>query len=223
MIGCGWQAESQVACIRAALPGIERVVAYCRNEATLRRFCEEHDAEPGETAEDAGGLRRRRHRDASSTPVPARRVAAGRRARLRGRRERRKRRELETSCSSGRDLRLLRLDREREARVGGSDRAGRERRARLARGARAAVGGRGGACAAGNPTRTSSSSSRTGSRRGTSPRPPRSSSARSRAGTTPWSRGTGVRRRHPARPAPLTTSGRSSRRFCCCGVSRFWT
>ncbi|MGZ4353968.1 MAG: ornithine cyclodeaminase family protein, partial [Gaiellaceae bacterium] len=32
VIGCGWQAESQVACIRAALPGLERVVAYCRTE-----------------------------------------------------------------------------------------------------------------------------------------------------------------------------------------------
>src|SRR6478736_2121376 len=32
IIGCGWQAESQVACIRAALPQIERVVAYCRTE-----------------------------------------------------------------------------------------------------------------------------------------------------------------------------------------------
>jgi alanine dehydrogenase len=52
VIGCGWQAESQVACIRAALPGIERVVAYCRTEASLRAFCERNDAEPGETAQD---------------------------------------------------------------------------------------------------------------------------------------------------------------------------
>src|SRR5712691_1307776 len=50
VIGCGWQAESQVACIRAAVPGIERVVAYCRTEATLREFCERNDAEPGESA-----------------------------------------------------------------------------------------------------------------------------------------------------------------------------
>ena len=28
VIGCGWQAESQVACIREAVPAIERVVAY---------------------------------------------------------------------------------------------------------------------------------------------------------------------------------------------------
>src|SRR5690348_11656117 len=30
LIGCGWQAESQLAAIRAALPDLERVVAYCR-------------------------------------------------------------------------------------------------------------------------------------------------------------------------------------------------
>jgi alanine dehydrogenase len=53
VIGCGWQAESQVACIRAALPGLERVVAYCRTEEKLRAFCAEHDAEPGEGHQDA--------------------------------------------------------------------------------------------------------------------------------------------------------------------------
>jgi alanine dehydrogenase len=54
VIGCGWQAETQVACIRAALPGIERVVAYCRTESSLREFCERVGAEPGETHRDAG-------------------------------------------------------------------------------------------------------------------------------------------------------------------------
>ncbi|HET8892828.1 MAG TPA: ornithine cyclodeaminase family protein [Gaiellaceae bacterium] len=52
VIGCGSQAHTQVACIRAALPGIERVVAYCRTEETLRAFCEQHAAEPGESARD---------------------------------------------------------------------------------------------------------------------------------------------------------------------------
>ena len=52
VIGCGWQAESQVACIRAALPQLERVVAYCRTEERLRAFCEEHGAEPGEGHQD---------------------------------------------------------------------------------------------------------------------------------------------------------------------------
>jgi ornithine cyclodeaminase/alanine dehydrogenase-like protein (mu-crystallin family) len=52
VIGCGWQAASQVACIRASLPGIERVVAYCRNGDRLRAFCKENDAQPGESHQD---------------------------------------------------------------------------------------------------------------------------------------------------------------------------
>jgi alanine dehydrogenase len=52
VIGCGWQAGSQVAAIRVALPGIERVVAYCRTEERLRAFCDEHGAEPGESHQD---------------------------------------------------------------------------------------------------------------------------------------------------------------------------
>ena len=35
ILGCGFQAETQVACIRAAMPTIEHVVAYCRTEANL--------------------------------------------------------------------------------------------------------------------------------------------------------------------------------------------
>jgi ornithine cyclodeaminase/alanine dehydrogenase-like protein (mu-crystallin family) len=54
VIGCGRQAETQVSCIRAALPGIERVVAYCRTEASLRDFCERNDCEPGESHRDPG-------------------------------------------------------------------------------------------------------------------------------------------------------------------------
>ena len=52
IIGCGRQAESQVACIREALPGIERVVAYCRTEKSLRAFCKKVGAEPGESHSD---------------------------------------------------------------------------------------------------------------------------------------------------------------------------
>ncbi len=52
VIGCGWQAQSQVACIRVALPGLERVVAYCRSEDRLSAFCKEHGAEPGESHQD---------------------------------------------------------------------------------------------------------------------------------------------------------------------------
>jgi alanine dehydrogenase len=54
VIGCGRQAETQVACIRAALPGIERVVAYCRTEETLHDFCARNGAEAGESHRDAG-------------------------------------------------------------------------------------------------------------------------------------------------------------------------
>jgi alanine dehydrogenase len=54
LIGCGWQAESQLAAIRAALPDLERVVAYGRNEERLAAFCAEHGAEPGESHRDAG-------------------------------------------------------------------------------------------------------------------------------------------------------------------------
>jgi alanine dehydrogenase len=49
VLGCGWQAETQVSCIRAALPGIERVVAYCRTERNLAAFCERVGAEPAES------------------------------------------------------------------------------------------------------------------------------------------------------------------------------
>jgi ornithine cyclodeaminase/alanine dehydrogenase-like protein (mu-crystallin family) len=54
VIGCGWQAETQVACIREAVPTIERVVVYCRSESRLEEFCKRVGAEPGETHRDAG-------------------------------------------------------------------------------------------------------------------------------------------------------------------------
>ena len=52
IIGCGWQAESQLAAIRAALPDLERAVAYCRTEESLRTFCEAHGADPGQSHQD---------------------------------------------------------------------------------------------------------------------------------------------------------------------------
>jgi ornithine cyclodeaminase/alanine dehydrogenase-like protein (mu-crystallin family) len=55
VLGCGWQARSQVACIREALPGIERVVAYCRTPERLAEFCEETGAEAGESHRDPSG------------------------------------------------------------------------------------------------------------------------------------------------------------------------
>ena len=53
IIGCGWQAEAQVGAIRAAVPTIERVVAYCRTPEKLRAFCSATGAEPGESHRDA--------------------------------------------------------------------------------------------------------------------------------------------------------------------------
>ena len=53
VIGCGWQAESQVEAIRAAVPSLDRVVAYCRTPEKLAAFCERTGAEPGEGHRDA--------------------------------------------------------------------------------------------------------------------------------------------------------------------------
>jgi alanine dehydrogenase len=53
VIGCGWQAASQVACIRAALPELQRVVVYCRNDERLTAFCAEHGCEPAHSPRDA--------------------------------------------------------------------------------------------------------------------------------------------------------------------------
>ena len=47
VIGCGWQAEAQVAAIRAAVPSIETVVAYCRTPEKLEAFCEKTGASAG--------------------------------------------------------------------------------------------------------------------------------------------------------------------------------
>ena len=54
VIGCGWQAESQVLSIRAAVPTIERVVAYCRTPERLEAFCERVGARPAESQRQAG-------------------------------------------------------------------------------------------------------------------------------------------------------------------------
>jgi alanine dehydrogenase len=53
IIGCGWQAEAQVGAISAAVPTIERVVAYCRTPEKLRAFCSATGAEAGESHRDA--------------------------------------------------------------------------------------------------------------------------------------------------------------------------
>ena len=52
VIGCGFQAETQVQCVRAAVPTIEEVVAYCRTESALEDFCRRVGAEPAESHHD---------------------------------------------------------------------------------------------------------------------------------------------------------------------------
>ena len=54
VLGCGHQAETQVACIREAVPSIERVVAFCRTPDRLAAFCERVGAVTGESHRDAG-------------------------------------------------------------------------------------------------------------------------------------------------------------------------
>jgi alanine dehydrogenase len=53
VIGCGWQAASQIACIRSAVPTIEQVTVYCRNAERLADFCLENGCEPAETHREA--------------------------------------------------------------------------------------------------------------------------------------------------------------------------
>lgn len=53
VIGCGWLAASHVACLRAALPSLEQVVAYCRDVRRLARFCAELDCRAAESGQEA--------------------------------------------------------------------------------------------------------------------------------------------------------------------------
>jgi alanine dehydrogenase len=53
IIGCGWQARSQVECIREAVTTIERVVAYCRTPERLDEFCRAVGAEAAESHREA--------------------------------------------------------------------------------------------------------------------------------------------------------------------------
>jgi alanine dehydrogenase len=55
VIGCGWQARSQVALIREAVPSVDRVVAWCRTPNRLDEFCQDTGAEAGESGRDAAG------------------------------------------------------------------------------------------------------------------------------------------------------------------------
>ena len=55
LIGAGWQAESQLAAIRAAVPTIERVVVSSRTAERAAAFAAEHGAEVAESPAEAGG------------------------------------------------------------------------------------------------------------------------------------------------------------------------
>jgi len=48
VLGAGRQAEAQVACLRAALPGIEEVVVYARTRGRLEEFCGRVGASPAD-------------------------------------------------------------------------------------------------------------------------------------------------------------------------------
>jgi alanine dehydrogenase len=55
VVGCGWQAESQIACIRAAVPSISEVAVYCRERERLEAFCRANDCEPAESSHEVAG------------------------------------------------------------------------------------------------------------------------------------------------------------------------
>ena len=55
VIGCGWQAASQVACIRSALPSLDHVSVYCRDPERLAAFCRAHGCTPAGSSREAAG------------------------------------------------------------------------------------------------------------------------------------------------------------------------
>ena len=111
VIGCGWQAASQIACITAAVPAIERVVVHCRDAERLAAFCLAERVRAGRVAPRGGRPRHRRHRHDLEGPRAARRVAARGRPRLRGRRERPRSPRARQRRARARRVRLLRLAR----------------------------------------------------------------------------------------------------------------
>ncbi len=68
IVGCGWQAESQVLCIREAVPTIERTVAYCRTEKSLKSVLPEAQGRGRRDTPGCGRARRRGHRDLGEGP-----------------------------------------------------------------------------------------------------------------------------------------------------------
>ena len=135
LIGAGWQAESQLAAIRAAVPTIERVVVSSRTPERAEAFARAHGAEIAETPADAGACDVVVTVTTSKDPVlRGDWLSEGALVCAIGANDPRAR-ELDSPGDRARLLRLLRLARGREARVRRPDRAGRRRAARLARGA----------------------------------------------------------------------------------------
>jgi ornithine cyclodeaminase/alanine dehydrogenase-like protein (mu-crystallin family) len=54
VFGCGRQAASHVVALREALPSLERVIVFGRNEDRVAAFCKEHGCEPAEDSREAG-------------------------------------------------------------------------------------------------------------------------------------------------------------------------
>ena len=69
VIGCGWQAESQVACIRAAVPVDRARRRLLPTPSGLPPSASETGAEPGESHRDAGRAGHRRHGHDLDDPV----------------------------------------------------------------------------------------------------------------------------------------------------------
>ena len=136
LIGAGWQAESQLEAIRAAVPSIERVVVSSRTRERAAEFAAKYRADVAESPADAGAcdvvVTVTSSKDPSSAATGCRRGA-----RLRRRRERSAQTRAGRPGHRTGDARVLRLARGRQARVGRPDRARRGGSARLARGARA--------------------------------------------------------------------------------------
>jgi alanine dehydrogenase len=53
VIGCGWQAETQITAVRAALPEISSTVVFCRDPERRESFAYRMGAEPAESHQEA--------------------------------------------------------------------------------------------------------------------------------------------------------------------------
>ena len=69
IIGCGWQAEAQVDAIRAAVPSVERVVAYCRTAGEASRVLLEDGRRAWREPPRGRRAGHRRHGDDVPDPV----------------------------------------------------------------------------------------------------------------------------------------------------------